>query len=137
MFDLFQHALLLLKLIELASSSAHTAEIEPAESALCSVSLEVERAITAQLRWQAVPAEQDLQELQTCILLVSVLTSVQKKLLKDDEMSQQTAGGHTGTSRLLLMCWKLELTLMSMHHEIIACEIVKKGKHPQRPLHAC
>ncbi len=127
-FALLRSTLLLLKLIELDTSAAHTPQVRPAETALWAVVLQICNALTA---FSKTPAAAHLQqrEQQLCTVLAGVVVSVQQNLVGDVEQAWQTIEDNDVRRMQLALCCSLASMLASLHPQPVACKIVEQGKH--------
>jgi hypothetical protein len=125
--DLLRGALVVFKLIQLASSVQDPQAIGPAMIALWSVLAVTEKTIRTEFcRAANNKLHADFfkgryrEQLQYCLLLVKVITLVQKQLIE--------AGGILSCKHLQV-CLAMEDVLIRLHHKEVALEIDRSGKH--------
>ncbi len=125
--DLLKAAVVLLKVIQLASSIDDAAATAPALQALWSTLTETQQAMIEKLpskdqqpsRLSHADIVQQQQEMHMCLLVIRMLILVQKQLLK-------RLGGICNAH--LAISFLLEDTLLQLYHQEVALEIVKQGK---------
>jgi len=125
--DLLRGALVVFKLIQLASSVQDPQAIGPAMIALWSVLAVTEKTIRTEFCSVAkdqlhagLSTDGYREQLQYCLLLVQVIVLAQKQLSK--------AQGALSCVHLQV-CLAMEDVLIRLHHKEVALEIVRSGKH--------